>query len=235
MCRSHAHPAPELATDGDWLEAPFWIWTDHDPRRRRVFARQRGDELLLTDREGLEIPLALCAECDADRAIEQFAALAPRGIHLRSRALLTTLAARLLFGDVFLHGIGGAKYDRLTDAIIERFFGLEAPVYMVVSGTLHLPIARPAVSGDDLRGAERALREMTFHPERFLDGAAGAGSGSVGAGSSAATRDSGRSIVRRPLRERRGGDVDRAKAALDRRPLRAERSPRADPCDPTGE
>jgi hypothetical protein len=80
-----------------------------------------------------------------------------------------------VLGDLFIHGIGGAKYDRLTDAIIERFFGIEPPDFMVVSGTLHLPIARHAVSGDDLRGVEQELRELTFHPELFLDPADGNG------------------------------------------------------------
>ena len=167
--RSHAHPVPELAADDSWLEAPFWIWTDGDPRRRRVFARERGNEILLSDREQVEIALPLSAEGEADRAVEQLAGLGPRGIHLRSRALLTTLAARLVFGDLFIHGIGGAKYDRLTDAIIERFFEIEPPDFMVVSGTLHLPVVRPMASGDDLRSVEQELRELTFHPERFID------------------------------------------------------------------
>ncbi len=166
--RSHAHPAPELASEDSWLEAPYWIWADDNPLRRRAFVAQRGDELILTDREGLEIPLSLAPESDSDAGIEQLAALARRGIRLRSRALLTTLAARLLFGDLFLHGIGGAKYDRLTDTIIERFFCVQPPAYMVVSGTLHLPIAHERVTIADLRRAEQQLRELQFHPERFL-------------------------------------------------------------------
>ncbi len=181
--RSLAHPAPDLAVDDDWLEAPFWIWTNDDPQRRRVFARQRGGEILLADRHGIEIALSLAAESEADSAVEQLTTLGDRGIHLRSRALLTTLAARLIFGDLFMHGIGGAKYDRLTDAIIERFFGIEAPAYMVVSGTLHLPIDRPAVNRDDLHSVECELRELTYHPERFIDGTAG----DQGAGASRAT------------------------------------------------
>ena len=149
-------------------KSPFWIWTDQDPRRRRVFVGPRGDELMLADREGLEISLRLSADADPSAAVEQLAGLAGRGIHLGSRALLTTLAARLLLGDLFIHGIGGAKYDRLTDTIIERFFCLEPPAYMVVSGTLHLPIYHQPTSPDMLRRAEWQLRELTFHPERFL-------------------------------------------------------------------
>ena len=39
-----------LPADGDYLEAPFWIWTVSNPRRRRVFARHVGREIELTDR-----------------------------------------------------------------------------------------------------------------------------------------------------------------------------------------
>ncbi len=177
--RSHAHPAPELAADGVWLEAPFWIWTTDNPRRRRVFVCPRGDELILADREGLEEPLSLSAEGEAGRAVEQLCDLELRGIHLRTRALITTLSARLIFGDLFLHGIGGAKYDRLTDAIICRFFGIEPPAYMVVSGTLRLPIQREQPRETELRTVERQLRELEFHPERFLDGRAAGNAGDV--------------------------------------------------------
>ena len=50
--RSRSHPVPELARDGDWLEAPFWVWTSETPRRRRLFARRLKDRLELTDRTG---------------------------------------------------------------------------------------------------------------------------------------------------------------------------------------
>ena len=32
-----------------------------------------------------------------------------------------------VLSDLFIHGIGGAKYDELTDEIIRRFFGIEPP------------------------------------------------------------------------------------------------------------
>ena len=167
--RSHSHPAPELAAEGAWLEAPFWIWTADNPRRRRVFVQPRGDDMIVSDLQGLEIPLRLSPESEADTAVAQLAALSGRGIHLRSRALLTTLAARVLLGDLFIHGIGGAKYDRLTDAMIQRFFCLEPPTFLVVSGTLHLPIVHESATTDDLRAVRNRLRELEFHPEVFLD------------------------------------------------------------------
>ena len=85
---------------------------------------------------------------------------------------MTTLWARLALGDLFIHGIGGAKYDRVTDLLIERFFGLAAPGFMVVSATLHLPIERPHATAADARAIAHELREMAYHPERYLTGGA---------------------------------------------------------------
>jgi hypothetical protein len=166
--RSAAHPVPELAAADDWLEAPLWIWSHDDPRRRRLFARYRNSELALTDRAGIEINLPISLEGGVDLATEKLAELSAFGIRIRTRALITTLAARLLLGDVFIHGIGGAKYDELTDRIIARFFGLTPPAYMVASGTLHLPIDGHSPNSNHLQDLKQRIRELEFHPERFL-------------------------------------------------------------------
>ena len=36
------------------------------------------------------------------------------GVKIRPRAILTTLYSRLFLSDLFIHGIGGAKYDAWT-------------------------------------------------------------------------------------------------------------------------
>ncbi len=170
--RSNAHPVPDLAVEEPWWEAPYWIWTREDPRRRRLFVGRRGRQLLLSDRHALEIPIELGPDGDADRAVDAILALAGRGVRLRSRALVTTLFARLILGDLFLHGIGGAKYDQVTDAIVERFFGLEPPGFLVLSATLLLPVARPRVTPETARQIARQLRDLDYHPDAVLDGVA---------------------------------------------------------------
>jgi hypothetical protein len=159
---------PDLIAVDDWLEAPYWIWDTTNPSRRRLFVRQRGDEIILSDRHDFEAALSLTPEGDAARAVDQLAELAGRGIRIRTRALVTTLFARLLLSDLFLHGIGGAKYDQVTDAIIERFFGLKPPEYMTVTATLRLPIARPEITVEDGRRIGAQLRDQAYHPERYL-------------------------------------------------------------------
>jgi hypothetical protein len=92
------------------------------------------------------------------------------GYKIRPRALTTTLFGRLVISDLFIHGIGGAKYDEVTDQIVSRLFGIDPPEYAVVSGTLRLPFQRFAATGDSLRAARRRLRELDWNPQRFLTG-----------------------------------------------------------------
>ena len=169
--RSTAHPAPELAEDGPWLEAPLWVWTAANPRRRRLFAQFDHNEILLSDRHSWQARLPIGPDGDAAAAVAKLLELQQDGVKIRCRALITTLWARLVLGDLFIHGIGGAKYDEVTDLLIERFFGIQPPGLMVLSGTLHLPIERHrADDSDAARAIQRELREMTYHPERFLKG-----------------------------------------------------------------
>lgn len=166
--RSTRHPVPDLARDGEWLETPFWIWQAGDPRRRRLFVRRAADMWQLTDRGAVEFSLPADSRTGGGPAVEELAALAGRGVKLRTRALMTTLWSRLALCDMFVHGIGGAKYDQLTDELLRRFFGVEPLRFLVATATLRLPIDRPRVTADDLRRLDSKLRELTFHPERFL-------------------------------------------------------------------
>lgn len=171
--RSRSHPVPDLVAEGNWLEAPFWIWSRDDPVRRPLYARQVGGRLQLTDRSGREFALDITPESPLQRGAEQIAQLEREGIRLRTRALTTTMFARLLMGDLFLHGIGGAKYDQLTDLVLARFFNVEPPDFLVLSATVTLPAMRPEggsrAAADELRSIDGRLRDLVYHPERQLD------------------------------------------------------------------
>jgi hypothetical protein len=161
---------PDLDASDGWLEAPFWIWSSTDPLRRPLYARLAGDGLTITDRNSLEVWLSVADDRDATVAAQQIADLVSRGIKLRTRALTTTLFARLVLSDLFLHGIGGAKYDQVLDEIVRLFFGFEPPEFGTVSATLRLPIAREAHDSSQVNDWQQRLRELRYHPELFVDG-----------------------------------------------------------------
>jgi hypothetical protein len=87
---------------------------------------------------------------------------------LRPRALTLTLFARVCLGDFFIHGIGGGKYDEVTDAIIRNYFGIEPPAYQVLSATLHLPLPGFPSTEEDRHRAEHRLRDLHWNPQRHL-------------------------------------------------------------------
>jgi hypothetical protein len=153
---------PDLATEGDWLELPFWAWRTGQARRGRLFARRAGTAFEL--RAGAEpwpaLPIDTCREA--------WAALEPQGFKVRSRALTNTLYARVFLGDLFIHGIGGAKYDELTDALIRDFYGFEPPGYLVLSATLLLPLPGQPARPEGCRDLAHELRDLRWNPQRHL-------------------------------------------------------------------
>ncbi len=161
--RSVRHPAPDLARDGDWLEAPFWACRAGSPRRERLFVRSRpgGWQMRAGDALGPEW------SADADPAI--LLRFERDGFCIRTRAMTTTLIARLLVGDLFIHGIGGAKYDAVTDEIISRLIGIEPPEFLVATGTLRLPL--PLFPADRQAAArlKQRVRAIEWNPQRWLD------------------------------------------------------------------
>jgi hypothetical protein len=126
--------------------------------------------------ETVRVELPIAPDTSPSKWIDALSRMEEHGIRLRPRALVTTLIARLLFADVFVHGIGGAAYDTLTDDIVRRLVGSDPPRHAVVSGTLRLPLedAFPGFETADpeaeLAAVRRTLRDIAYHPEKHLPG-----------------------------------------------------------------
>jgi len=72
------------------------------------------------------------------------------------RASTLTIFLRLYEFDFFIHGVGGANYDWVSDRVIERFFDKKPPAYGVMSGTFLI--------GDS---KERELPYFFFNPQKI--------------------------------------------------------------------
>ena len=179
--RGRARPMPALLVrtddpaEGPWFEVPWWIWSREDTRRRRVFANSStAGTLLLSDMETLRVELPISPDTQPSRWIDALSRMDEHQLRLRPRAILTTMLSRLLVADVFVHGIGGAAYDQITDDIIRRLTGCDPPRHAVVTGTLRLPADERFPSLADSHPAaqlaelHQTLRSLEFHPEHFL-------------------------------------------------------------------
>ena len=109
---------------------------------------------------------------NAASSAEAFLALSSPEFKIRSRAIVTTMYARTVLSDLFLHGIGGGKYDHLGDLISRAFWGIDPPKFMVLSATVLLPgheqMSIAEIDGH-LEGLSRKRRDLGFQPERFAD------------------------------------------------------------------
>jgi hypothetical protein len=210
--KSKNHPVPDLARRGDSLEAPFWTWRADSPRRQRLFAARDAKGLQLF--EG-EVPLARLGG-DPPAWVDQWRTLERRGIKIRTRALTTTLFSRLLLADLFVHGIGGGKYDEVTDAILRRHFEREPPHFLIVTATLLLPF--PRVTGLDQRwhDVNHEVRDLWYNPQRHLGGVADAPA-------LIARKESALTMPQRTHEERVGRFHALQQATEDLRPLIADR------------
>lgn len=162
--RNRQQPIPDLQSGLRSTELPFWIFTAEDPVRRRVGIEESGGSYRLTAAGSDWVwPFRIPTLTD------QMHGLLLSNVCFRPRALTTTLFVRLLLGDLFLHGIGGAAYDQITDAVASGFFGVPLPPFATTTGTFRPVDWSPREAGARLESLQALLRELQYHPERHLD------------------------------------------------------------------
>ena len=151
------HPMPNLAVSNDDIELPFWIYADHQPRHRLTWHEHNGAYLAYGQKH---INIADLLTGDLPRSGNLLRErLATADLRVRPRALTLTMFVRLFLSDLFIHGIGGALYDQMTDQIMEQLFGIQSAYACASAGWL-LPVA-----GDiDWRDADVAqLKSLRHH------------------------------------------------------------------------
>lgn len=158
--RSRANPFPDLAVEGSRVEVPFWLLTP-GVRRRALHVEREGQEVVLSTADGP------AARLPAGSPEQLAAALERSRLSIRPRAAALTMFVRLFLADVFVHGIGGARYDRVTDALIAHFFEVEPPRYAVASASLALDL-RTRCGPAPVAELRRRLRDLRFNPQRFV-------------------------------------------------------------------
>jgi hypothetical protein len=79
------------------------------------------------------------------------------GVH--PRALLVTLLARVILGDLFVHGTGGVLYDRIMEQWIADWLGITPCPATLATATLRLPLQQQTIED---------ARKQYFSPEGEL-------------------------------------------------------------------
>jgi len=165
--RTPGRPMPNLKVTPESVEVPFWFDSFGDGSRKRAAVHRRPDGWALESPTGEEFQLQPSAEAAAlSRELSTW--LRTHNLRLAPRALTTTMVIRLLLADQFVHGIGGARYDQVTDKLIARHFGLEPPQFAVTTATMYFPTAagRARVCMPCVRGEGHRLRHRVLGPEK---------------------------------------------------------------------
>ncbi len=155
--RSKANPFPDITENGPFVETLFWRVEEGKRVPLFVESQSRGKVVLLFGKETVEADSAeaLKSACDAN------------GVKVWPRAVALSILQRLFLSDFFIHGIGGGRYDRITDTLIRKFYGMEPPEFAVASFTPGIQVMEDR--SEKLATARQVLREMVFHPEDYLE------------------------------------------------------------------
>lgn len=156
--RGADQPAARLAIGPDFAEAPFWAFRSGQPRRHLFVHRGRDGVSLRANRDAIG---------DGPTAARAISAASADGWQIRPRALLLSGFVRLCLADLFIHGIGGAKYDEVTDDFAQACFGCVPALNLCVSATLHAFPAQVAAASEAPQ-ALRRLRDFPFNPQRYV-------------------------------------------------------------------
>ncbi|MBA7497598.1 hypothetical protein ES704_00326 [subsurface metagenome] len=165
--RNRAHPSPNLIIKENLIEIPFWIWREGDRRRKIFILREEEKNYLYNDSYG---KIFLMEEDGFKSLFSLKSILKEKKLKIRPKALLLTLYNRLFISDLFIHGLGGAKYDLVTDEIIKEFFKVEPPHFLVASCTLHLNFkSSPGTPDSKISALKKKIRDLEFNPQRYIN------------------------------------------------------------------
>jgi hypothetical protein len=171
--RSPAQPFPDLRTAGGALELPLWNLSDGVRRSVWAFRDDARGEITLANADGpgdeptppsLRPWLRFRAEPRA-----AIAALSDAAPSLAPKAVALTLFHRMFVCDLFVHGVGGARYERVTDAIVRSYYNVTPPSFAVASISMFLPLGAKVVTQRDVEAAERRLARLAHNPDALLE------------------------------------------------------------------
>lgn len=162
--RSNANPLPDLKITGNLVELPFWVWKAGGQRDKCYLL---SDDEFIKVKDGSDILITLRKDDSTLKSISRLKTLMENQIKIRPRAITTTMFSRLFFSDIFIHGIGGARYDTITDEIIREFFHVDPPDFVTISATLFLPFNTFDLNHSTLQIMQHGLRDMHYNPERY--------------------------------------------------------------------
>jgi hypothetical protein len=102
---------------------------------------------------------------DVRRCVESACGCMAGACRMLPRALLLTALMRIGMCDLFIHGTGGANYDRAMERWLADWLGIRPSPIAVATATLRLPLGEPGADAPDVEAAMHAARHARHDPE----------------------------------------------------------------------
>jgi hypothetical protein len=149
-------------------ELPFWLLSSYGTRASLYVLAEKRDEVGIyadSTQLGHLAPAGVqSARGHLKSVLEQSA------YRLRPKAVALTLFVRLFLADWFVHGVGGAVYEYVTDRIIENYFGIKGLGFGIATATVTLPLpGSDGVARDNIPDLRHRLQDAKHNPERHLE------------------------------------------------------------------
>lgn len=157
--RSRVQPFPDLAVGESEVELPLWA----------ICAGKRYAASVVDVGVGFELWAngQLLASLPRDAA-EAASLLGEGEFTLVPRALALMLFARMFLADLFIHGVGGGRYDRVTDGVARRYYRADPAPFVVASMTMYLPLGAHVVSEEEIADIRQRLNRLEHNPDAML-------------------------------------------------------------------
>lgn len=148
-------------------EVPFWL-TGRDGRRQRLMVEHKGRRTI-----GIKVAGRGLGDLDSaspDARVDQLRGLLEQhGYLLRPKAVALTLFVRMALADWFVHGVGGARYESITDYLLTHYYAKRPPHFALATCTMTLAGDRTASqSAEKVSDLQHGLRAIECHPERHI-------------------------------------------------------------------
>jgi hypothetical protein len=153
--KNKANPFPDLRLLEDQLELPFWLLKKDNTAKLPLFARKAKDK-----------SVELLCSGKVVGAIEGGKLFLQDVYLLVPRAMFLTLFLRYFCSDAFIHGLGGASYDKFTDYFASSYLKLQPPDFMVASKSRYL-FQRELVELKKQKDAQELIRDILSSPEKL--------------------------------------------------------------------
>jgi hypothetical protein len=155
-----------LVATRERVELPVWLLSWRGPRRR-LFADLSDSTPLLTLEDGSPVDVDALIEASA-RASQSSREPAEGTLTLAPRALLLTAVMRSVGCDLFVHGQGGGKYDRITEQWWQSWRHQSLAPMAVATADLRLDLNVPVGDEAGVARAVWAAHHLPHNVDRVL-------------------------------------------------------------------